>query len=150
MIKTAIRIATGKDAWFIANNLRPDDLKELRALQQGLPEVLVMETFECAAWSRVATLNDVPVILYGVCPHDIKGHGIPFMVATPAITQFTKRFVRGSIDEVFLMEKTFPKLINMVHKENQLSRRWLKWLGFEIDEKPVGPGGEFMMFTKGI
>jgi RimJ/RimL family protein N-acetyltransferase len=46
----------------------------------------------------------------------------------------------------------FGRLENYVHAENKASVRWLKWLGFTMDEAaPYGPRGEnFIHFYKAL
>lgn len=150
LLPTAIRAATTEDARFVAKNLREDDQLELCAMGHSDISAAVMQSFERSCFVRVATINGVPAILYGV-GKSAGETGIPWMLATPAISIFSRAFVRGCRHEVEQMQGMFPKLANMVHHNNKTAMRWLQWLGFVIHSSHrIGPGGQFYLFTMGI
>ena len=150
MINTNIRPATIEDARYIGRNLRPGDFNELMAYGEEVhPKILVIESFYESSWSRVATLDDVPVIIYGVFEDEKPSIGILWMVATPEIYKFTRKFIKGCYQEVADMQAVYPKLYNYVHKDNHISKKWLKWLGFEIDESTESAIVDFQYFSKG-
>lgn len=150
MTNATVRDATLEDARYIAAHLRPGDYQEIIAYGHGInPRILVIEGFQHADRVRVATLNDVPAILFGVNKSEHEGVGIIWMVSTPEIMKFTRKFIKGCYQEVNAIQDLYPTLYNYIHKENHISKRWLAWLGFSIDETPAGLNGNFNYFWKG-
>lgn len=148
--RTAIREASLADVEYIARNLRLADISEILAYKLLPPDLMAIDTFKRAAWVRCATFNDIPAILYGICPTERADIGVPWMIATNDMMQFKKYFVSNCANEMHAMQNTFPKLLNVVHRENLLSRRWLSWLGFMIHPKLCGVNNQFYLFSRGF
>jgi hypothetical protein len=141
-----IKPATMADAVYIGEHLRLADDIELRACQQDAPCVAVVRSYSAAEWCNIVHVDGVPAVIYGVTRTNIDGVGSPWMLATDDIAKIGRRFLKGSRAEVQRMRESFPWLYNKVHCENRLSMKWLRWLGFEIFDDPVGSGGKFREF----
>ncbi len=125
----------------LAANLHPDDAAEIRAagvLLKDLPED------DCSA----LRLDGRLVSLFGAAPHPQKGAAVPWMLSTRLLDEVPRRRMAAvSAGVVSEWRERFSLLQNLVHCRNERALRFLAWLGFSIDRKPVGPGGEFFVFT---
>ena len=122
--------------------LRPMDLLECELV--GSPDgttsiltgILASSATYCKAGFNIKT--GLPEFIFGVTPVDDQpAIGSPWMLATEDF-KITKDWLRMCRDEIYpQMDKTFPILMNYVHKDNQESIRWLRWLGFSFHDVPV-------------
>ena len=142
-----IRIATSDDVEYVARYLRSSDYKEL-SLSHGDPAEAIRNSVNGSLWTKSALLDGVPVLVYGLHPSVMDSAGVPWMVATDQIAEIGSRFVLGSLSEIEIMQHIYPFLYNQVHCENHLSIRWLRWLGFTVDETPCGPQNAFFYFWR--
>ena len=149
MINTEIREATIEDARYIGANLRQGDYAEFIAYGENVsPAILVIESYQHSNFVRVATLDGIPAIMYGVADAEDDNSGLIWMVSTDDILKVSLEFIRSCTDEVVAMQSHYQRLCNFIHKDNALSKRWLKWLGFTIDE--TESSGDFQYFSKEI
>lgn len=145
--------ATFDQAQYIGVRLRLADQREIDAKYEGAGDYVfeVTDSLENSRWCNVVTLDDEPILIYGVAPSQAMPHwGCPWMLATDKMLKLRRRFIKESIDEVELMLVSYPFLHNLVHTKNMRSIKWLSWLGFTIDfEKRHGPNDDFLFFFKG-
>lgn len=135
MINTNIRDATIDDARYIGHHLRRDDLIEIMAYGDNVsPAILTIESFKYSNYVRCATLNEVPAIIYGMANSEDDNAGLIWMLSTDDIFKFSRRFILSCNDEVKAMQFHYQRLFNFIHKDNELSKRWLTWMGFKVDE----------------
>lgn len=86
------------------------------------------------------------VCLFGVVPG--QDQGIPWMLCTDTLASVPRRRMAVvSRGVVRAWRQDYERLCNYVHCHNAQALRFLRWLGFSIDETPAGPGGEFFVFT---
>ena len=129
---------------FIAVNMRQADVDEIWASHRHLPYESLMSGWDLSHSSIVVTVNDEPCVMMGLVIRDIlSGAGTPWLLGTDNALKYKRHFltqVPAVIDE---MLTTCPRLFNYVHIENKVSIRWLKRIGFTIDEPaPYGVAGE--------
>lgn len=87
------------------------------------------------------------VCLFGVVPQT-DGAGIPWMLCTRTLGAVPRRQMAAiSRDVVDGWRGRFVRLTNFVHRRHASALRFVRWLGFVVDETPAGPGGEFFTFT---
>ena len=89
--------------------------------------------------------------MFGVAPVSVLGGvGSPWLIGTGAIADVSRQFVRECRGYVDQMHNVYPELVNFVDTRNAASIRWLRWLGFEIqDPVEFGINGEmFHPFRK--
>ena len=68
--------------------------------------------------------------------------GVPWLLATDAAEKVPMSFTRRAKDVLNEMHAVRDKLANYVDVENEVSIRWLKWLGFQfLPAIPYGPFG---------
>lgn len=143
--------ATPAEVEHVAAHLRAADHLELALSRPVDPIDTVRESYLVTDWCNAVRVDDEPAILYGVTRSQAMADcGVPWMVATDRILEISREFILGSRIEAERMHQHYRFLINQVHCENHISIRWLRWLGFHVDEKPTGPQGVFFNFWRGI
>jgi len=85
-------------------------------------------------------------ILWGVSRHPEAQHlGIPWLCASTKLEDNREgqiRFLLATKEYLPKVYAGYEGLGNYVHVKNDLSKNWLKWMGFELDEpKAYGPFG---------
>jgi hypothetical protein len=141
-----IEVIQATDAHALGLNIRPEDRKEIIAGSGLEPTYALRRSVQVSTTAWTATVNGEPAAIFGVGPLNIlNGMGSPWLISSPEITDNTFEFLRKSRDYVEEMHQTYPVLFNLVHSENQISIRWLRWLGFLIHE-PIKYGKFGTMF----
>lgn len=122
--------------------LRDQDVQELRALKitprAALEHGLEYSEPEC----MTVVVDDKAVAMFGVAPQD--NHGIIWLLGTPGLLKISRQFLRESrywLDQVTM---GYDLVGNIVHKDNTISIRWLKWLGFTFLRRV----GDFIEFAR--
>lgn len=133
--------------------MRDIDRKEIyyMAALQAAPAVRVTVARSLAAWT--ATVDDEPAIIFGVNRQSaISRVGVPWMLCTDAVIGHGLALAIGSREYFGRMWRAFDRLDNRVLAENVETVRWLKWLGFDMQE-PQAFGAfraPFIRFGKGL
>ena len=151
--KVEIRDVEEGDIAVLVRNMREHDKMEVNAathmgLRNAVQTSVIMSTY-----SKTGLVNDELVCMWGVCPISLlSGSGSPWMLGTDLITEKQRIFLRRSKPWLADIRKDYRYLENFVDARNVLSIKWLKWLGFEMDEaEPYGIHGEpFHKFTMEI
>jgi hypothetical protein len=142
------RPATEADARYIGANLRACDLLEAQLLSTMAMPDLLEQSRAASLWSRVANVDGVPAMIFGLARSSREGWGVPWLLATDKFNAINRRLVRRCHIQVKEMHTHFPNLHNIVHQDNTVSINWLRWLGFSIGTVPCGPKNEFFMFWR--
>ncbi len=151
--KVEIRDVEEGDIAVLVRNMRDHDKQEVNAathmgLRNAVQTSVIMSTY-----SKTGLVNDELVCMWGVCPISLlSGSGSPWMLGTDLITEKQRIFLRRSKPWLDDIRKDYRYLENFVDARNVMSIKWLKWLGFEMDEaEPYGIHGEpFHKFTMEI
>lgn len=136
-----IDTATDQDRADLAARMCQADRDELVAAEVGM---------ECLSVpAQALRWHGELVCLFGVVPiPSERGAGIPWMLCTDTLAAVPRRgMARISAQVVARWRHGHTHLRNLVHRHNDQALRFLRWLGFSIDETPVGPGGAFFLFT---
>ncbi len=146
------------DTRYVADNLRQADIDEVVAAYgpiatpRGVIEASVVATPDpctitspCGSGEPVAIIGTTPGTLLGGEPAS------PWMLGTEKIMNFPRPFVVGGRGYVRAMLERYDILANYVDVRNIVSVRWLKAIGFKLDDpKPYGPAGlPFHRFSAG-
>tara|TARA_R110000744_G_scaffold380326_3_gene500756 strand:+ start:21337 stop:21795 length:459 start_codon:yes stop_codon:yes gene_type:complete len=137
---------------FIADNMRQADVDEVMAAANSTPLQAITGGIEISYSSSVAVINGDIVAIMGVVKNTaLSSTGVPWLLGTEAIVKHYREFLGASPSVLNAMINVCPNLVNHVYVENKVSIRWLKWLGFKIEEaKPFGVNGKlFHKFTIG-
>jgi len=131
--RIAIHTATQELIDGLKDRIRHADGLECWAMAKHLPATSIQRGFDCVGRCWVATWDDVPTVVFGVT-ESAPGVGCPWMLATDDITEMRLSFVRASLKVIKDMLGEYPLLRNYVDTRNSISIRWLRWLGFELEE----------------
>lgn len=128
----------------IAENMREADKREIWASDRLLPLYALKQSVLMSRESWTCLVRGVPSFMWGVARKGciLSDVGVPWLLGTDAILDVRREFLRQSRAYVSRMHKGFARLENIVHAENTLSIRWLKWCGFTIENEPVKRNGE--------
>lgn len=129
---------------FVMGNLRDADKAEVEAAY-GLPaSQMIDELWEFADGNAYAgRWNGKPVCVMGAAKESmLYDNGLIWMLGTPEIDKIASTFLRHSIKWVRRQSEKFSLLYNYVDARNVKSIKWLRWLGFQLDEPaPYGVRG---------
>lgn len=133
---------------FIADNMREADAVEVRASGGYTPIEALELSMKKSIRSVIVYADDVPLTALGVAPKGILSDvGIPWLLSAEQSLKHKREFLKLSPPVIDEMLDIYPKLINYVHNKNKLSIRWLKWLGFTIENpEPIRTGELFHRF----
>ena len=151
--KVEIRDVEEGDIAVLVRNMREHDKMEVNAATHMGIRNAVQTSVIMSTYSKTGLVNDELVCMWGVCPISLlSGSGSPWMLGTDLITEKQRIFLRRSKPWLDDIRKDYRYLENFVDARNVMSIKWLKWLGFEMDEaEPYGIHGEpFHKFTMEI
>lgn len=126
----------------LAPRIRQADRDELWAahcrvdMRAALLEALAVSTEAFAAMA-----GDTPICAFGIAPMSLLGsQGTPWMLGTEEIRQHVRPFLDGSRVVVARWRQDWSLMVNCVDARNRDAIRWLRWLGFQLDDaRPYGP-----------
>jgi len=137
---------------YVAINMREVDVQEVNKSSGLKPYHALCESVRRSKYSTVVLIDDEPVAVFGIVELSLLGSlGVPWMLATPSISKDIKLFMMETKKALSVIFGMYEQLYNYVDIENRNAIRWLKWIGFDIqDPKPYGIKGHlFCKFTKG-
>lgn len=147
MDKLTYREATEADAVFVARHMRAADVAEVRAAGRD-PECAMIEGLRVSDIAvTVVSPAGNPMVIYGIAPGcRLTGLGRPWLLGTDEAMQFKRNFIVDGRNVIIKMLSLYYKLENYVHVDNRVSVRWLKMLGFKMDDPfKFGVNGEMFM-----
>ena len=126
--------------------MRDQDVNELKAAHdKSIYEVLI-ESIEVSRYADIVFIDGDLVGIIGL--RDMSKFSVPWFLGTDFVNVHRKVFMRESKK---IIDSMPPKLLNMVHAENKVSIRWLKALGFTLDDPiTVGENELFHTFHRGF
>jgi len=139
---------TRKLVEIIADDMRQADIDEVWSASHQSPLDALMAGWEISNFSVVVTVNDEPCVMLGLVVRDIlSGAGIPWLLGTEGALKYKRQFLTQVPTVIDEMLNICPMLYNYVHIDNRISIKWLKRIGFTIDE-PLPHGCENELFHK--
>lgn len=134
----------------VAFNMRDADVAEVKATANKTPLEALRKGMEISDRTvTVLTPDGLPLVIMGVAPRcRLTGVGSPWLLGTDEALKYKRNFLTDPPEVLDEMMDLYPKLENYVHVENRISVRWLKLLGFKMDEPVLFPnsGEKFMRF----
>lgn len=123
--------------------VRQADRDEVLASAGKPIESLLGECVRTSVSAWVGLVDGEPICLFGLAsPSLLSDTGIPWMIGTDGIDQYSKAFLRRSLWVVAMWRSDYPVLRNWVDVRNKTAIRWLRWLGFTLNEpEPYGVAG---------
>lgn len=137
----------------MAQNMRRSDKVEVMASHGHTPLEALIYSFNQSDYLAMAISEGVPISMLGVSTSNIiTGLGHPWLLSSNEL--FNHKEYLFEIGPVVIadMVAVCPRLVNYVHHENKTSIKWLKSLGFIIeDPEPYGVKGDpFHKFHMGV
>lgn len=133
--KLLVTAATSDDVKPIADNMRKEDVDEVYAAAGlGPHEALRVSLQDSSFTWTIRDPHDERLGMFGVGTledHDFIG--IPWLLGTPGLVDYSIEFIRRSKWFIDLMFEIGPytHLANYVDARNEVSLRWLQRCGFE-------------------
>lgn len=127
-----IKVATLKEVIQLSDNLREEDVDEIKAHSNTTPFFALKLGTEFSHLP-LAIMNDEdkPIFIIGVIPQE-KNVGMIWLLSSPEIEKISITFLRNCKGVLDLLNNTFPILYNYVDARNTVHIKWLKWLGFQF------------------
>lgn len=144
-MKAEIVPATLAHAEAIAANPRPADVAEVWASHRATVMDAMRRGMRYGA--RTGLVDGEPVCMFGTVPDCALL--VPWMVSSAAMDtlRVQKSLLRLSKSVVAGMRAHGATLFNAVDDRNEAAKRWLAWLGFELDDAvPAGWDGVMFRF----
>lgn len=148
MTPQTVRMATEADAVSLAPRLRKADRKEIKASGHTEEAALIRGVRSPDPTYVVVDDEDRPHIIFGTAPSPDPILGFIWMMATPAIRLCWVRLLRETPEWIDRMSEGYDVLANVVHAENEVHIRWLKWAGFVFLRKIQFNGEDFYEFAR--
>jgi hypothetical protein len=76
------------------------------------------------------------------------GDGVVWALTSDAVDHHRKEFYKASQDVVRMLKKHFRLLTNMIDARYGSAIKWVKKLGFEVDDNPVAFGASGLPFHR--
>lgn len=120
----------------IARAVRPADVEELWATTMSSPRAVMMRGLKYSDKAMVGLVNGKAVCMWGIVHESLIGPcGAPWMVATIALDEHAKIFLRRCKKVLVDMFAGYQHLENYVDARNTKAIQWLKWMGFNVDKE---------------
>lgn len=137
---------------FIAENLRPSDLDEVKATTADPPrEALGFSVGQSDLCWLILDRTGLPMGVMGVAPSHHPKVGVPWLIGTPGLEEEGIAVLRQTRKHVDQMQELYPVLTNFVDARNDTSIGWLLWAGFRLIDADLRHGPEkrlFIQFSK--
>lgn len=146
MDKYEIHQASGEHVGHVAHNMRKEDQDEIyfssgmspfQALERGLRD---------SDQSYTVIFEDEPVMMFGVARSSmLEDRGTVWMLSTDRFDELRHHLTDMELIQAMIthLARDYSVLENWVHADNTPSLRWLRFLGFTIEEAtPMGLFGK--------
>jgi len=147
-MKLTVREATDNDLRSLSQRLREADLREIEAAGHSDPYRALSSSSEGSLVLVGVDEEDVAQLIFGVGPGPVEGLGIVWMMASDTIKEYWVQVLRETHPWVQRIGAGYKALANMVHADNKLHIRWLKWSGFIFLREVSYKGHKFYEFAK--
>lgn len=136
----SVKDATLEDALLMAHKMRDVDKQEIWASNMSRPLEALVNSVRHSERVRTGRADGEIVCMFGVCRQNLLGtRGAIWLLGTNLLKRHAIRFLRENKQEVVDLSQNFTIIENYCDARNKLTLRWLKWLGFTIEEaKPYG------------
>ena len=127
-----VRESCDGDLKLLAPRLRAADLRELEA-HKADAESALRHGLKFSRPCYTIEHNEQPIGMFGVAPHPVvPSVGVVWLLGSDEIgaKDVRVRFLRESREWLDRIGEDFDLLCNLVHEDNELHIKWLKFLGF--------------------
>ena len=133
----------------VARMMRKADRDEVFAASGRTPIQSLTFSLRKSSEAWTALIDGKPEVIFGLADLNVlAGIGAPWLLGTDAVTRHRRAFLRGSVEWRGQLLARYAILRNLVDDRNAVSKRWLKWLGFQLSSPvPIGhDGAAFRLF----
>lgn len=131
----------------IADRMRKADRDEVFAASGRSPTAALTYSFRKSSHCWTALFDGRPEIMWGIGDINIlAGVGAPWLLGTDAVEHNFRAFLRISSGWPAQLLQRYSVLRNFVDVRNEVSVRWLEWLGFRLLEPIEFRGYQFRLF----
>ena len=116
--------------------LRRADVEEVQAFSGISPALAVAFSIAQSRPGFCVLYEDKPAAIFGAAPVD-NNKGCIWLLGTDEIEKHPVTFYRMSKKIFPAIMKDYQYLENYVDARNKLSLRWLKWLGFTVEDAQI-------------
>lgn len=127
----------------VARLMRRADRDEVFAASGKSPVQSLAYSLRKSSSAWTVLIDGKPEVIFGVADLNVlAGIAAPWLLGTDAIKRNRRAFLRGSVEWRGQLLARYGVLKNLVDDRNAVSKRWLKWLGFELSSPvPLGHDG---------
>ena len=119
------------DIEHIAENMHELDTLELRySNPEYSPYEALRISVEESLLCWTATWDEVPAVMFGVCPTEGPGIGRAWLLNDNRKAEYGVSFMKFSREYIEKMQQPFEILFNYIWEGHVESMLWLHWLGF--------------------
>jgi hypothetical protein len=143
-----VRPASSSDVRAVANNLRPEDAREVEtssgmASNEAVP---LSASISRHCYSVSLDKHSDPFAVFGACDDlSIEGLGVVWMVGTPQLSKARVWVMRTAPHILDAFQEKYPEgLHNYVDARNTLHLGWLVRMGFKFDATKIIRGYKFI------
>jgi len=140
--------ATKEHALMLAGEMREADVDELWAGLRLKPLNAVLHSLEVTRNPRAGLADGKVMVMFGVAQHThLTLTGYPWLLSSRGIHKHAKQFLKQTRFFLEEMKEEFDLLENFVDARNTQAIRWMKWMGFQIED-PVPWGVDQLPFHR--
>ena len=134
--KLRLRFACSNDIDLIYPYLRENDIEECMLHKIDPREVFQSAIYDKEAITYTITVESIPIAMLGVCDSRFEENcGSVWMLGTHGIDKYRISFLKGCRGVIKLLQGDYKKIYNYVPKHHTDTINWLKWCGFELENK---------------
>lgn len=133
----------------IAERMRSADRDEVMAASGRTPHEALEISLRKSSLAWTGLIDGSPEVMFGVGDLNIlTSTAAPWLLGTDAVEKHYRVFLRQSVDWRDQLLRRYAVLMNVVDDRNEVSKRWLRWMGFKLsDPAALGVNGEmFRLF----
>lgn len=135
-----MRPACMLDAVHIAERMREADRREVMASHGLSPLAAACSSVQASLDPMAALVDGEVMAIFGVAENG--NVATPWLLGADGVEQYHFAFLRLSRGWIKDMRSRYALMRNWVDARNEVSIRWLRWLGFEIQKpEPYGIEG---------
>ena len=135
-----VREAKLEDTFIMAHDMRDIDKQEIWASNRARPLDALVRSVRNSERARTGLVDGEIACMFGICRQNLMGRtGTIWMLGTDLLEQHATRFLRENKKEIVDISSECIIIENYCDARNKVTIRWLKWLGFTIEEvEPYG------------
>ena len=147
-VNIEVRKCRGRDIKGMKEKLRKEDILEIERKTGREPYHVLVESYRKSDIAFVGLIDNEIACAWGVAKESIlSDESTIWLLSTEMMKKAPVAVAKKTKKELEKLLQIYPKIGNYVDSEYRLCIRWLRWLGFTVDNpEPVGVRGA--LFSK--